>query len=263
VIQSLKSKILALSPRWLTSAYYRSRQAQINMAVSARRSFQAFRNRNRSAQEVFSEVYSKNQWGGASGEWYSGAGSRHLPADLYVKTINEFISSHRISSIVDLGCGDFEIGKQIALQGISYTGVDIVPDLIERNNRFFANALTRFRCLDIAQEPLPEGDLCLIRQVLQHLSNRQISSVLAKARKFSYLIITEHYPNRPRSYNRDKIHGSSSRVEVGSAVYLDKAPFNARKLELLLETRQMDANKDGELEVLENWGRIRTYRVIL
>jgi SAM-dependent methyltransferase len=258
-----KSTLLTIAPSRLTSIYYRGRRAQINLTARLRRSFQAYLNRNRSAREVFSEVYSKNQWGGGSGEWYSGVGSRFLPADLYVKTINEFVASHRICTVVDLGCGDFEIGKQIALEGISYTGVDIVPGLIERNKRLFATDRIQFKCLDIAEDPLPDGDLCLVRQVLQHLSNRQIVNVLARTRKFPYLIVTEHYPSRPRRYNRDKIHGSSSRVEVGSAVYLDRPPFNAQRIELLLETIPMAEDKNGKPRILESWGRIRTYRVIL
>ena len=165
-------------------------------------------------QEVFSEIYEKNLWGGTKGEPYSGPGSRYAPAELYVKTVIEFILTNGISTVLDLGCGDFAIGKKIAAVCSNYIGVDIVPKLIERNTRLFGSDRIRFACLDITNETLPDAQLCLIRRVLQHLSNEEISNVLAKVQKYPHLIITEHYPNNPVCYICYEALGLGSRMAL-------------------------------------------------
>ena len=75
----------------------------------------------------------------------------------------------------------------------------------------------------------PDGDLCLIRQVLQHLSNKQISQVLANCGKFPYLVITEDVYNGPNVRpNLDIMHGPDNRLHRRSGVFLDRAPFSLR-----------------------------------
>jgi hypothetical protein len=84
---------------------------------------------------------------------------------------------------------------------------------------------------------LPDGDLCLVRQVLQHLSNAEISKVLENVRKYKYLIVTEHYPNPviKMKPNLDIPHGPTVRLRYDSAVVLDKPPFNLKNTQLLLD----------------------------
>ncbi len=79
--------------------------------------------------------------------------------------------------------------------------------------------------------------MCLIRQVLQHLSNAEISRVLENANKYKYLIVTEHYPNPAAKLkpNLDIPHGPTVRLQYDSAVVLDKPPFNLKNIELLLD----------------------------
>jgi len=217
----------------------------------------------RSAREVFAEIYSKNLWGGTKGEIYSGPGSRFEPARLYAETVVNFIRENAVSTVLDLGCGDFAIGKEIAAACDNYIGVDVVPELIERNSRLFGTHHIEFRCLDISTDELPVANLCLIRQVFQHLSNKQILSVLPKLRRYPHLIITEHYPNEPTRYNQDTEHGVGTRVEHGSGVFLDKPPFSVSNTELLFETPPITLSESGEPQVRYDWGFIRTYKVTL
>jgi SAM-dependent methyltransferase len=219
------------------------------------------RNKVRTPKKVFEEIYQKNAWGGSAGELFSGVGSRHRPAELYIATVSEFIARHNLKTVLDLGCGDFEIGRRLAAHCHSYIGVDVVPQVIERHSARFANERVRFLCLDITSDELPDADLCLIRQVLQHMSNEQIQRVLSLLRKFPHVLVTEHYPHNVRSYNRNIVHGSGTRVEEFSAVFLDKPPFNAKSLELLLEVHPFVPNSKGEPEPAPDWGYLRTYRV--
>jgi SAM-dependent methyltransferase len=84
--------------------------------------------------------------------------------------------------VVDLGCGDFRVAQLFVNDSIDYTGIDIVAPLIAHNEARFASHNVRFLCLDIISGELPDGDLCLLREVLQHLSNREITLVLQQVR---------------------------------------------------------------------------------
>jgi hypothetical protein len=79
----------------------------------------------RSAREVYSEVYANKQWG--PDEFDSGPGSHGKPARVYVECVINFMKSHNIKRVLDLGCGNFEVGKRIAPECERYLGVDVVP----------------------------------------------------------------------------------------------------------------------------------------
>lgn len=183
--------------------------------------------KERSPSEVFSEVYRNNSWGGNSGEFYSGPGSDRDAANSFVDCVNSFIGEHNIKSVVDLGCGDFRVSSRLS-QDIQYVGVDVVPGLIAHNNAKFGNERVRFELRDIIRDELPDGELCILRQVFQHLSNRQIEAILPKLNKYAYSIVAEHHPSRRkmRRPNIDKTLGVNTRIHCGSGVFLDEPPFS-------------------------------------
>ena len=154
--------------------------------------------------------------------------------------------------VVDLGCGDFRVGQNILAPGIRYIGVDVVPELISYNTQTYGSEAVRFECRDIATEDLPPGDICLIRQVFQHLSNEEIAAVLAKLTAYKTCLITEHYPRNPTSCipNLNKPHGGDVRFSDNSAVFLDQPPFNVRHAELVLTIPHRG-----------DWGTLRTFRI--
>lgn len=182
----------------------------------------------RSPAEVFGEIYALNMWGGEPGEFNSGAGSGVEASASFVRTVGEYIETHAIRSVVDLGCGDFRVGAQLLRPGLTYTGIDVVPALIDSNQGAYASAEVGFVALDIVDDELPDGELYLLRQVLQHLSNAQIGRVLAKLRDKPHVIIAEHHPapRRLKQPNRDKPPGHGIRVPFRSGVYPDRAPFS-------------------------------------
>lgn len=177
--------------------------------------------------EIFSEIYRNNWWGGRPGELYSGNGSGPEASAAFVQVVGDYIDAHDVRSVVDLGCGDFRVGSQLLRPGLSYTGVDVVPALIENHRREFARPGVQFAAVDIVDDELPDGELYLLRQVLQHLSNAQIGRVLAKLRDKPHVIISEHHPapRRLKRPNLDKPPGRGIRVPYRSGVYPDRAPF--------------------------------------
>jgi glycosyltransferase involved in cell wall biosynthesis len=193
----------------------------------------------RHRRKTFQAVYKDKLWGTDAGSrFYSGVGSRGEPAITYVDAMAAIISIEvkdlqRVATIVDLGCGDFSVASQLLeqLPPVQYIGCDVVPELIEHNQIRYGSNRVHFQTLDIVSEKLPDGDICLVRQVFQHLPNRDIAYVLPKLRKYRYVYVTEGQPIvREGSVNPDK----QANVEVrfdwrtgrGRGVELDQPPWN-------------------------------------
>lgn len=193
--------------------------------------YRNFRTARMPTEEVFTRIYSQNEWGGRAGEFHSGSGSAQLAVTApYVARIRRELAALNAGQLrmVDLGCGDFRIGQQLAEACASYIGVDIVQPLIEHNRRVFGSERVSFVHANMIEDPLPAGDICLVRQVLQHLSNAQILAVLPKLNQYRWCFVTEHHPSAGRlvEMNLDKTHGRDIRVTQGSGVFLEAPPFN-------------------------------------
>jgi SAM-dependent methyltransferase len=202
----------------------------------------AYRNHRaarRSTEDVFTQIYSRNEWGGRPGEFYSGSGTAYtvVAAPYVANLVRELtnLQAERLR-VVDLGCGDFRIGRQLAPACAAYVGVDIVHPLVSYNQRMFGSETVSFVHANIIEDPLPPGDICVVRQVLQHLSNAQILAVLPKLNQYRWCFITEHHPSDSRflAANLDKTHGRDIRLTEGSGVYLDAPPFNIPQAHLRL-----------------------------
>lgn len=185
-----------------------------------------------SRAETFQRIYASKAWGGAD-DFNSGSGSHDSAVVApYVALLTQRIQSacgEKKPVIVDIGCGDFAVGQQLTSLASQYIACDIVPELIERNRARFAGLENVvFRTLDAVTDALPQGDIILIRQVLQHLSNADIALVAAKIAAFDTAYVTEHFPHPEnwREENIDMPHGADIRLLRGSAVCLDKPPFN-------------------------------------
>jgi len=87
-----------------------------------------------------------------------------------------------VQSILDAPCGDANWIREI-ITGIAYTGIDIVPSLIEQNiHQWTGNDAHRFTVADITVDPLPKADLILCRDCLVHLSFAHIDAAVANFR---------------------------------------------------------------------------------
>ena len=219
-MKRLRSLVRALAPPSVVAAYHRYRESKLNRF-----------HRRMSTEEVFTDIYTHNRWGGADGTFYSGLGSHENDVvSPYVTGIEQELGRMGADSltVVDLGCGDFSIGQVLSSRCGRYIGVDVVKPLIEYNRAKFATDRVSFVHANIVTDPLPAGDMCLLRQVFQHLSNDQILAVLPKLTQYPSCFITEHHPSASRLLrpNMDKPHGGGIRVGQRSGVFLDQPPFN-------------------------------------
>lgn len=177
---------------------------------------------------VMEQVYEQKLWGGYSVDFYSGNGS-HFPelVQPYLEVLISFLSSFKSKlTVCDLGCGDFNVGKELVPYARHYLALDIVPELIKRNKELFKAHNLEFDCLDIAKDELPTADCAIVRQVLQHLSNAEVKSIAKKLLDYKYVIITEHVPEGDFTPNLDIISGQGIRMKKNSGLNLTAPPFN-------------------------------------
>ena len=190
-------------------------------------------------RRVFSEIYKWKLWGDDNDKsiFYSGTGSRGAAAAIYIEHMSKLLNRYASAlgttiTVVDLGCGDFLIGRELVDQVscMRYIGCDIVPELIDHHTNANVDKRVQFKVVDIVTDEIPDGDVCLIRQVLQYLSNADIKKVLLKLYKFDKVIITESYPVKGEGpVNPDKLTNHEVRFNwrtgYGRGVELDKEPY--------------------------------------
>jgi len=189
-----------------------------------------------SNREIFTNVYKNKLWGMPSPEiespFFSGPGSSDPQiVDPYVDAVRSFFFSFPTKKkAVDLGCGDFRVGSRIFDAFDSYIACDVVPELVHFNQRYWRQLPVEFRVVDLVKDEIPTGDVLILRQVLQHLSNDDINKFTQSIpRGFSYLLVTEHLPSeRDFVANMDKASGSDIRLSSGSGVVLTKPPFSVK-----------------------------------
>ena len=188
---------------------------------------------------IFADVYENNGWGCAPGgrPYYSDSPA-HLTVPLR-RLVSDFISEKSIGTVVDLGCGDFELASGINMHGAHYIGVDIYDSLIEWDIAQFGSEDRTFRVVDIVEDELPDGDLCMIHTVLYLLSEQDVRRVLTKLAKYPNVLITDGQPDLPVEARRnfDKATDKYTRHDYyDNGFYLELPPFNL-DIEVLLEHR--------------------------
>lgn len=185
-----------------------------------------------SNEEIFDQIYTQGAWGkDDQGQATSGIGSHsdHIVAP-YVTAVRNILERHDLTAVLDLGCGDFNVGSQLLEACETYLACDISNAVLEMNRQKFSDPKLEFRKLDVTTDPLPSAEIALIRQVLQHLSNADIKRFVERVNQtkpFKYLLVTEHLARADGfPENLDKPSGADVRVGIDSGVVLHSPPFS-------------------------------------
>jgi len=143
-------------------------------------------------RHAFENVYEEGYWGT---DVRSGAGSTLEATKVTRQIVSKVVHDFKITSIVDVACGDFTWMSAVLseLEGqVNYTGCDIVESLVKGHQQKYPQY--EFKYLDFVEGEIPQGDLILCRDVLQHLPVKDIKKAL---KNFSncgagYLLATTH-----------------------------------------------------------------------
>ena len=161
----------------------------------------------------FSEIYERQLWGPGSG-----VGSAPDKTLEYRTFVQQFMARNRVRSVVDLGCGEWQFSQLIDWSGVRYLGVDVVPAMIEKNQRDFGGGNIAFETFESLAK-LPRADLLLCKDVLQHLPNSLVKEYLAAFRKqYKFLLITN---------DEEPVEILNTDTEIGGwrTLRLDREPF--------------------------------------
>jgi SAM-dependent methyltransferase len=197
---------------------------QWNRYVNRRRNFR------QSASEAFGTIYSGKHWGGAEHDFYSGPGSHTTDVvEPFIRSVRSLLSTYpRSPTVVDIGCGDFTVGSRLVDLARDYVACDVVPALIERNRRKFGQTNVTFKVVDAIVDPLPPGDVVIVRQVFQHLRNDQIIAIVRKLSQYPTWIVSEHLPAGEFRPNRDKLADNDNRLPLNSGIVVTAKPFHIK-----------------------------------
>ena len=136
-------------------------------------------------QASFQKVFQKRKWG--SNNPPSGLGSTLHFAQEEIAILHSVINDLKLVlnkdriSMLDIPCGDMTWMQRFldTRDDVDYTGMEIVPELINQHKATFANKPWRFIHQDIAASPLEKAyDLIHTRHMLQHLTGREVFTTL-------------------------------------------------------------------------------------
>jgi hypothetical protein len=169
-----------------------------------------------SMPQIFTEIFERNVWLGD--ESRSGQGSDMTQTEIVRSALPDLIRRFGIKTMLDVPCGDFNWMKTVDLD-VDYIGGDIVPALIENNNRQYASPARCFRVLNVCRDELPAVDLLFCRDLLVHLSFDDARRALGNIRRSgSRYLLTTTFSDR---------HGNDE-IQTGQwrPLNLRLAPFN-------------------------------------
>lgn len=182
-----------------------------------------------SAEEVFTHIYLTNAWGtNSNGECSSGSGSTLENTVTYRDFLQDFLNVYDIHSVVDAGCGDWGHSHAINWDGIEYKGYDVVKVILERVRGRYSAPNINFIHGDILWTDLPKADLLICKDVLEHLSNEDISLFLKQLPKYKFCLITNDIDvHTQTSTNPDTYMGGYHVID------LTQPPFNLAGIKAL------------------------------
>lgn len=150
-------------------------------------------------ENTFTHVYEARVWGNNHDVAYSGSSGEGSSVtyneNTYIPFLKQFITKNNIKNVVDLGCGDFRCGKLIYDDlDVLYTGYDTYNKVIVNNSNNFSLPKYSFTHLDFCnnKEKIIHGDLCILKDVIQHWSLNDIYTFLdylVETKKFKYILI--------------------------------------------------------------------------
>ena len=199
---------------------------------------------SRSVRNRFSGFYRNNAFEGV--ESRSGNGSSMIQTETIRKKLPELLEQLRIESMVDAPCGDLRWISKVELPVRKYIGIDIVEELIQKNQEKYKNDQQSFLVRNIICDELPGADIILCRDCLVHLSYSQCFAVVRNFKKSrSKYLLTTTFTERKK--NEDLRQG------IWRVLNLEISPFNFPKPIKIINEKCTEINGDYKDKCLALW----------
>jgi hypothetical protein len=117
-------------------------------------------------------------------------------------------AKYEITSMLDAACGDFNWMQHVDLTGVSYTGWDVEPRMVQENAKKWPQHTWACNNL-LNQVRVPKVDLILARQILIHFPNDYIHLVLDNFKlSGSTYLLASHWPEVDNDFTYDPNAGA-------------------------------------------------------
>jgi SAM-dependent methyltransferase len=166
-------------------------------------------------REAFRRHYdvALSDWGG-----HSGAGSDAFHTTPYRAFVDRFMRMNGVRNVVDVGCGDWQFSRLMNFDGIDYLGLDVVPELVARNQERFGGPGRRFAEMPATLANVPGGDLLLMKDVLQHLPDATIAAFATEVvPRFRWALLTNSFEKLDTPRNTDTEAGGFRCLDLAAA----------------------------------------------
>ena len=189
-------------------------------------------------KNMFRTIYKYNLWGNCPSntrKYFSGIKSITHNNINYISFLANYIVKNNIKSVLDCGCGDFSIMKDLIYNldlnkiNIQYTGIDINDEIINENKELYIN--NNFIIGDIMTDTLPQAELYIVKNLLTYYNNNDINKIINNLTKQNYkkiLFIEDYNPQINNTIcNIDKETNWLSKIDISlTNILLDYPPFN-------------------------------------
>lgn len=146
-----------------------------------------FFNNNIKRKIIFYLIYKSSHWRDYNkikeDESISGLGSDIKVTKKLIFELENFIKYNKINSLLDIACGDFLWMNKLITKNINldYLGLEIVDDIVNKNNLLYSNSKIKFECADVLKNEIPKNyDLILVRDFFIHIKNQDIINMIKK-----------------------------------------------------------------------------------
>ncbi|CAE8656249.1 unnamed protein product [Polarella glacialis] len=177
----------------------------------------------------------------------SGMGSGSLCVQPLISFLGTLLRDLRwranVSSLLEASAGHWPSGwqAQVGWPPLHYTGIDILPEMVEENRNFSRQRGLRsiglksmsFEVMDMTREALPVADVLLTKDTLIHFTNEKIMrflslSVLVCPRRYRYVIFVHNQiaPETERAHENNRDFSYSHSRHPFQTLDMSKAPFN-------------------------------------
>jgi hypothetical protein len=139
---------------------------------------------------IFHRIYNRNRVARTTS--LSGSGSDLVQTAALREALPCLLKELNAGTLLDAPCGDFHWMRQTPLGIDKYIGVDILPELVNENQRAYGSPHIQFLRINIIKDPLPRVDVILCRDCLVHLTSKDVFDVLHNfvRSRSSYLLTT-------------------------------------------------------------------------
>jgi hypothetical protein len=184
---------------------------------------------------IFTHIYQNEIWGKSTHSEFRGTPGELSHFDFisgsYSPFLRKFIEKNKISSVVDVGCGNFDWARSIFENlSIRYHGYDAYNEIILYNKNQHPDF--NFTHLDAysQRDKLEPADLLILKDVLPHWSNHEITTFLNHMiRHKPYKVILMVNCNNQTSNESD--------ISTGGFRHLDSShyPLNQYKIQKIYQ----------------------------